>query len=261
MGSRHCAPKAACGFACRTCQLHRSPYLTLPRTSLTTLTTGHSTSHEQTPNGRHWRRTTWAASMPKNSRPGNDVESAGRRRSHRRPAAIGSPPQCHCRGAGRLRRPARSARRRRDRRAHQPAPPHRPGISRSRRASAGREAALHDAAGGRRSGFGRAAAEASFFRSDTSSASIRRFTPPPSNIRNPKYIEAVRASGFTFRSTDVGVVLDLMIHDIDLVLSLVGSPVRRSTRWAPRSSAATRTWPMPGWSLNAAAWRRFRRRA
>ena len=46
-------------------------------------------------------------------------------------------------------------------------------------------------------------------------------------VRNPKYIEAVRASGFTFRSTDVGVVLDLMIHDIDLVLSLVRSPVRR----------------------------------
>jgi predicted dehydrogenase len=44
---------------------------------------------------------------------------------------------------------------------------------------------------------------------------------------SPKYIEAVRASGFTFRSTDVGAVLDLMIHDIDLVLSLVRSPVRR----------------------------------
>ena len=55
----------------------------------------------------------------------------------------------------------------------------------------------------------------------TSSDSIRPSTPPP-HIRSPKYIEAVRTSGFTFRSTDVGVVLDLMIHDIDLVLSLVG---------------------------------------
>ncbi len=36
----------------------------------------------------------------------------------------------------------------------------------------------------------------------------------------------MRASGFTFRSMDVGVVLDLMIHDIDLVLSLVRSPLR-----------------------------------
>ncbi len=46
-------------------------------------------------------------------------------------------------------------------------------------------------------------------------------------VPNPKYIEAVRAGGFTFRSTDIGVVLDLMIHDIDLVLSLVKSPLRR----------------------------------
>lgn len=43
----------------------------------------------------------------------------------------------------------------------------------------------------------------------------------------PKYIEAVRSSGFTFRSTDIGVVLDLMIHDLDLVLSLVPSDLRR----------------------------------
>ncbi len=57
---------------------------------------------------------------------------------------------------------------------------------------------------------------------------VERFNPAfhaaARRVRNPKYIEAVRASGFTFRSTDVGVVLDLMIHDIDLVLSIVGSP-------------------------------------
>jgi predicted dehydrogenase len=46
-------------------------------------------------------------------------------------------------------------------------------------------------------------------------------------VREPKYIEAVRRGGFSFRSTDIGVVLDLMIHDIDLVLSLVESPLRR----------------------------------
>lgn len=34
-----------------------------------------------------------------------------------------------------------------------------------------------------------------------------------------------RQSGYTFRSTDVGVVLDLMIHDLELVLSLIPSPV------------------------------------
>ncbi len=41
----------------------------------------------------------------------------------------------------------------------------------------------------------------------------------------PKFIEAHRISPFTFRSADVGVVLDMMIHDIDLVGMLVGSEV------------------------------------
>ncbi len=42
----------------------------------------------------------------------------------------------------------------------------------------------------------------------------------------PRFIEAQRISPFTFRSTDVGVVLDMMIHDIDIVLSLAGSQVK-----------------------------------
>ncbi len=42
----------------------------------------------------------------------------------------------------------------------------------------------------------------------------------------PKFIEAHRISPFTFRSADVGVVLDMMIHDIDLVLMMVKSNVR-----------------------------------
>lgn len=37
----------------------------------------------------------------------------------------------------------------------------------------------------------------------------------------PRYIETQRISPFTFRSADVGVVLDMMIHDIDIVLHLV----------------------------------------
>jgi predicted dehydrogenase len=41
----------------------------------------------------------------------------------------------------------------------------------------------------------------------------------------PRYVECHRVSPFTFRSADVGVVLDVMIHDIDIVLHLVGSPV------------------------------------
>ncbi len=69
---------------------------------------------------------------------------------------------------------------------------------------------------------------------------IERFNPAfgaaQPHLQRPKYIEAVRASGFTFRSTDIGVVLDLMIHDIDLVLSLVRAPWCASRRWASRSS-------------------------
>ena len=42
----------------------------------------------------------------------------------------------------------------------------------------------------------------------------------------PSTSTAERLSTYTFRSTDIGVVLDLMIHDIDLVLSLVPAPVR-----------------------------------
>ena len=51
------------------------------------------------------------------------------------------------------------------------------------------------------------------------------FTTAAGQLHRPRYIEAVRASGYTGRSVDVGVVLDLMIHDIDLVLSLVPSEV------------------------------------
>ncbi|MDP6963672.1 MAG: Gfo/Idh/MocA family oxidoreductase, partial [Planctomycetota bacterium] len=41
-----------------------------------------------------------------------------------------------------------------------------------------------------------------------------------------KFIEAHRLAPYSFRSTDVGVVLDLMIHDIDIILSLIDSPVK-----------------------------------
>ncbi len=42
---------------------------------------------------------------------------------------------------------------------------------------------------------------------------------------DPRFIEAHRVSPFTFRSADVSVVLDMMIHDLDIVLHLVKSPV------------------------------------
>lgn len=43
----------------------------------------------------------------------------------------------------------------------------------------------------------------------------------------PKFIEANRISPYPFRSTDVGVVLDVMIHDIDIILSLAASKVKK----------------------------------
>lgn len=46
-------------------------------------------------------------------------------------------------------------------------------------------------------------------------------------IKNPKFIECHRLSPFPKRSLDIGVVLDLMIHDIDIVLGLVNSQIRK----------------------------------
>ena len=44
-------------------------------------------------------------------------------------------------------------------------------------------------------------------------------------ITAPRYIEAQRMGGFTERATDVDVVSDLMIHDIDIILALVEAPI------------------------------------
>jgi predicted dehydrogenase len=58
---------------------------------------------------------------------------------------------------------------------------------------------------------------------------VERFNPAlgavAADVCDPKYIEATRTSGYTFRSTDIGVVLDLMIHDLDIVLALSKSAV------------------------------------
>ena len=45
-------------------------------------------------------------------------------------------------------------------------------------------------------------------------------------ISAPRYVEAQRMGGFTERATDVDVVSDLMIHDIDIILSLMSSEIR-----------------------------------
>lgn len=46
-------------------------------------------------------------------------------------------------------------------------------------------------------------------------------------ILQPLYVEALRIAPFQPRGTDVSVVLDLMIHDIDLIASLVPAPITR----------------------------------
>jgi predicted dehydrogenase len=46
-------------------------------------------------------------------------------------------------------------------------------------------------------------------------------------IQDPRFIECHRLSPFPNRSLDVGAVLDLMIHDIDIILGLVDSPLER----------------------------------
>jgi predicted dehydrogenase len=46
-------------------------------------------------------------------------------------------------------------------------------------------------------------------------------------ITQPKFIECHRLSSFPNRSLDVGAVLDIMIHDIDIILGLVNSPVEK----------------------------------
>ena len=46
-------------------------------------------------------------------------------------------------------------------------------------------------------------------------------------IRNPRFIECHRLSPFPERSLDIGAVLDLMIHDIDIILGLVNAPLKK----------------------------------
>jgi predicted dehydrogenase len=58
---------------------------------------------------------------------------------------------------------------------------------------------------------------------------LERFNPAVEFLlekaRSPLFIEAHRLGGFKNRATDVDVVLDLMIHDIDIILTLVKSPL------------------------------------
>lgn len=59
---------------------------------------------------------------------------------------------------------------------------------------------------------------------------VERFNPVLSaleaRLSHPRFIEAHRLSPFPNRSTDIGVVLDLMIHDLEIILHLVRAPVQ-----------------------------------
>lgn len=58
---------------------------------------------------------------------------------------------------------------------------------------------------------------------------LERFNPAilaaEPHLREPRFVECHRLAPFRERGTDVNVVLDLMIHDLDLVQSIVGSPI------------------------------------
>ncbi|MGI9115753.1 MAG: oxidoreductase [Chthoniobacterales bacterium] len=58
---------------------------------------------------------------------------------------------------------------------------------------------------------------------------VERFNPILSaleqHLTHPRFIEAHRLSPYPNRSTDIGVVLDLMIHDLEIILHLVRAPV------------------------------------
>lgn len=58
---------------------------------------------------------------------------------------------------------------------------------------------------------------------------VERFNPVlhalEAQLQNPRFLEVTRLSPYPNRSTDIGVVLDLMIHDIEIILHLVRSPI------------------------------------
>jgi predicted dehydrogenase len=60
---------------------------------------------------------------------------------------------------------------------------------------------------------------------------VERFNPALTSLEKlemkPMFIESHRLSQFNPRGTDVSVIQDLMIHDIDIILHLVGSPIKK----------------------------------
>jgi predicted dehydrogenase len=69
------------------------------------------------------------------------------------------------------------------------------------------------------------------------------FTAAQSHLQTPRYIEAHRLSPFRGRSTDIDVVLDLMIHDIDLTLALVAARETHAASSPPRENVSASSPP------------------
>ena len=67
---------------------------------------------------------------------------------------------------------------------------------------------------------------------------LERFNPVVEKLTNeindPLFIEVHRLAEFNPRSTDVNVIFDLMIHDIDIILSLVESPIKKISVFAKK---------------------------
>ncbi len=72
---------------------------------------------------------------------------------------------------------------------------------------------------------------------------VERFNPAflaaQPHLNNPMFIEAHRLAQFNPRGTDVPVVLDLMIHDIDIILSVVKSDIRKISASGTRVVSST----------------------
>ncbi|NUN48201.1 MAG: Gfo/Idh/MocA family oxidoreductase, partial [Candidatus Brocadiae bacterium] len=72
---------------------------------------------------------------------------------------------------------------------------------------------------------------------------IERFNPSWTaalpGMGDVRFIQAERVSPYPFRSTDIDVVLDLMIHDIDLVLALARAPLERVEAWGMKVLSPT----------------------
>ena len=116
--------------------------------------------------------------------------------------------------------------------------PSRHGTAQPGDSSLGRKAALPDNRRGQPNGrCGRSEIEPSC-KSVTSSGLIRRSARVRGSMTDPKYISATRASGFTFRSTDIGVVLD------------PDDPRYRSGAfaWSNRRSRRSRRWDFRSWA-------------